>query len=141
MNCIKCLWEPAQSSGNVSSVNYPRQVGQGSLTGLRGGLTLGSTARALEAVVASQLLSPAGQAQRTLPDQKRLSAALHATSVHARQHDHGVLGRCPTCRSCPRNLGSYGPCATLFGACADKVGCFLKLCPVISKWSLRQMCC
>lgn len=89
MNCIKCLLEPAQSSRNDSCEYLSRQVGQGSSTRLRGGLTLGSTARALEAVVASQLSSPAGRAQRGLPEHRMLSAALHVTSVHARQHDHG----------------------------------------------------
>ena len=62
MNCIKYLWEPAQSSEGVSCNHYLRQVGRGHATGVRGGLTLGSTAQALEAVVASQLFSPAGQA-------------------------------------------------------------------------------
>lgn len=59
MKCTRCLWEPAQSCENTSCVCHSRQVGRGSSTGLRGGLTLGSTARALEAVVTSQLLSPA----------------------------------------------------------------------------------
>ena len=101
VKCMECLLEPAQSSENASCAFWSRQVGQGSSTGLRRGLTLGSTARALEAVVASQLLSPAGRAQQSPSGRRRLSAALHATNVHARQPDHSVLGRCPPCRSCP----------------------------------------